>query len=85
MKLNLTINLFKKKKQFKNIDNNKKEIICYQMTQISKNYATVKDYNKLYSNESVQNDEFSSLDNAYLMHPELFHDKSVSSKKIKKI
>ena len=51
-------------------------------SELESNYDTiVKDYNKLYSNESVQNDEFSSLDNAYLMHPELFHDKSVSSKK----
>lgn len=73
--------IHRKKKQFKNVDNKKKEIICYQMTQISKNYASVKDYNKLYSNESVQNDEFSSLDNAYLMHPELLHNNSVSSKK----
>jgi curved DNA-binding protein CbpA len=71
----------KKKGQSDNVDNKKKDIICYQMTQISKNYASVKDYHKLYSNESIQNDEFSSLDKAYLMHPELFHNKSVSSKK----
>ena len=71
----------KKKGNTSNINNKKKEIICYQMTQISKNYASVKDYNKLYSNESVQNDEFSSLDKAYLMHPEIYYDKSISSKK----
>ena len=75
----------RKKGQFDNIDNKKSNIICYQMTQISKNYASVKDYNKLYSNESIQNEEYSSLDKAYIMHPELFHDKSVSSKnKLKK-
>ena len=72
----------RKKDKFTNvIKNKKKEIICYDMTQISKQYATVKDYDKLYSNESVQNDQFSSLDNAYMMHPEIFYDKSVSKKK----
>ncbi len=75
----------RKKNKFVNIIKKKKEIICYEMTQISKHYATVKDYGKLYSNESVQNDEFSSLDNAYMMHPEIFYDKSQSeNKKLKK-
>jgi curved DNA-binding protein CbpA len=72
----------RKKNTFKNVtQNKKKDIICYEMTQISKQYATVKDYDKLYSNETVQNDEFSSLDKAYMMHPEIFYDKSASSKK----
>ena len=72
----------RKKDKFTNvIKNKKKEIICYEMTQISKHYATVKDYDKLYSNESVQNDEFSSLDNAYMMHPEIYYNKKKTGKK----
>lgn len=76
----------RKKDKFTNIiKSDKKDIICYDMTQISKQYATVKDYDKLYSNDSIQNDQFSSLDNAYMMHPEIYYDKSQSkNKKIKK-
>jgi len=51
------------------VDKNNK-IVCYQETEIQNTYATVEDYERMYTEDTIQTNKFSSLDRAFLMHPE---------------
>jgi curved DNA-binding protein CbpA len=69
-------------------DNNKRnlikyngEIVSYESLESELKYTSVKDYDKLYSTKTVQTSQFSSLDRAFLMHPELLVKNKDSSKK----
>lgn len=74
IKDNDTFNLkFKNRKMnSNNLIKKSNEIMNYNNTNISKNYITVNQYDKLYSNETVQDESFTSLDIAFLLHPEFF-------------
>ena len=74
IKDNNTFNIkFKNRKMNgNNLIKKSNEIMNYTNTNISKNYITVNQYDKLYSNETVQDENFTSLDIAFLLHPEFF-------------
>lgn len=61
-----------------------KDLICYKTSEIKKYFST-KDYNKLYESGTIQNELYTSLDIAFLLHPEMFYKKNIDTKeKIKK-
>lgn len=79
------INTFKNRKMK---DNNKRnlvkyngDIVSYESLENELKYTSVRDYDKLYSNKTVQTSIFSSLDRAFLMHPELIVKNNDSDKK----
>ena len=53
------------------IKHNNNEIRCYQASEIQNRYATVDDYERLYTEDTIQTNKYSSLNRAFLMHPEM--------------
>lgn len=50
--------------------NPNQKIVCYQETELQNNYASIHDYEKIYTEDTIQTNKYSSLDRAFLMHPE---------------
>ena len=76
---------------FKNIKSNNNvirksnnKLVCYQKSEIQNNYSMNDNYDKLYTNGSVIDESYTSLDLAFLLHPEIFFKKETTKEKIKK-
>ena len=75
----------KKVKYNNNIRKSNNKLVCFQKSEIDKKYITVDDYNKLYQNGSVIDESYTSLDLAFMLHPEIFlKDNENTREKIKK-
>lgn len=75
----------KKKKDDTIFRKSSNKLVCHQKSEIQKKYASVKDYNEIYTSGSVIDESYTSLDLAFLLHPEIFFKKDSSTKeKIKK-
>jgi hypothetical protein len=74
-----------KKLKYNNIRKSNNKLVCFQKSEIDKKYITVDDYNKLYQNGSVIDESYTSLDLAFMLHPEIFlKDNENTREKIKK-
>lgn len=80
-------NNFKDKKiNYKdNIIKSNKNLVCFQKSEIDKKYISIDNYNKLYQNGSVIDESYTSLDLAFMLHPEIFlKDNENIREKVKK-
>ena len=72
-------NKFNLRKNPDNILKNNNQLISFQNNKIQ-SYATTKDYNNLYINDSIITDKFCSLDNAFKLNPNItYSEKNIKS------
>tara|TARA_B100001093_G_scaffold519419_1_gene608386 strand:- start:422 stop:1213 length:792 start_codon:yes stop_codon:yes gene_type:complete len=64
--------------QLMKLDSN---IMEYNQQDIGNEYSSITNYNLLYSNDSIQGENFSNLDNAFLLQPKIkFHEENIDKK-----
>jgi len=82
-KFNDTFKNRKSKGKFDNQIIKSKNTISFYQKGINQNYACINDYSSLYVEDSIQTKNYSSLDRAFELHPELVHTKVNIKQKIK--